>query len=72
LGDGQRAQTVVAAQLENDDLWVVKFERARQTREPAGSGLAADAGIDDLVTVPCVLSLVLSNSTQPCSTRASP
>ena len=52
LRDRQRAQPIVAAQLQDHDLGLMQVERARQARQPARGGFAADAGVDDLVTVP--------------------
>jgi hypothetical protein len=59
LRDRQGAQTVIAAELQEHDRGVVQVERTRQTREPACGRFAADAGIDDLVTVTFLLELRL-------------
>ena len=72
LSDRKRTQTVVAAQLQDDDLRMVERQRARQSCQAPRGRFAADAGIDDLITVPLILELRPQQATQPCSTRASP
>ena len=49
-GQRQAAQSVVAAQLDDDVAWPVLRQQRAQARAAAGGGVAADAGVDH----PCV------------------
>src|SRR5271156_1546613 len=55
LRDRQGTQAVVAAQFQDDELGPVQRQGPRQAGQPARGGLAADAGVDDLVTVLLIL-----------------
>jgi putative ABC transport system ATP-binding protein len=46
---GQAAQSVIAAQLEDDDAGTVLTQQRRQARQSPARGVAADAGIDDAI-----------------------
>ncbi len=48
---GQSAQTVVAAEFDDDDRGSVPIERLGQARQSAARGIAANARVDHLVPV---------------------
>ena len=54
----QSAQSVVGSQLEDDDGRSVGGQHVLETSKTARGGLAADAGINDLESVPFVLHAV--------------
>ena len=58
LLERQTAQAVVGAELEQHDARMLHVQGARQTREPARGGLAADAGVHHAESVPFVLDLL--------------
>jgi hypothetical protein len=55
----QAAQAVIGAQLQQYDGGVVHGEQVGQSFQAATAGLAADAGVDDLVLVPLVMKPLL-------------
>ena len=62
-GNGETAQSVVAAELEDDDLRTMLFERSGKPGAPAAGRLAAYAGIDD--TVPSGRKALLEQGNPP-------
>jgi hypothetical protein len=55
----QATQAIIGAQLQQHDCGVVRGEQVGQSFQAATAGLAADAGVDDLVLVPLVVEPLL-------------
>ncbi len=59
VGDGRAAQAIIGAEFEDDDAWLMLAQGCLQASQPAGGGLAADAGVDDLILWVGALQLLL-------------
>ncbi len=47
------AQTIIAAQLYYDQLWLMLLQQCRQARQATAGGLTTDARVDHLVGIIC-------------------